>query len=66
MLHPQPPAWAHVLPGYGPGRVLIDAAVTPAFDEAGALLLGLGWLTALTLAAAALFHHTGHTAGGRS
>jgi hypothetical protein len=55
MLHPQPPAWAHALPGYGPGRVLIDAALTPTFDEADALLLGIAWLAALTTAAALLF-----------
>lgn len=29
MLRPAPPGWAHALPGYGPGRVLIDAALTP-------------------------------------
>ncbi|MCX5275381.1 ABC transporter permease [Streptomyces virginiae] len=62
MLHSQPPTWAHVLPGYGPGRVLIDAAVTPTFDETGALLLGLGWLAALTAAAAAMFRRTATTA----
>ncbi|MEU3641291.1 ABC transporter permease [Streptomyces albogriseolus] len=55
MLHPQPPTWAHALPGYGPGRVLIDAALTPTFDETGALLLGIAWLAALTAAAALLF-----------
>ncbi|MCX4584079.1 ABC transporter permease [Streptomyces sp. NBC_01481] len=55
MLHPQPPAWAHALPGYGSGRVLIDAALTPTFDETGALLLALAWLAALTAAAAVLF-----------
>ncbi|WP_149182579.1 ABC transporter permease [Streptomyces sp. TRM49041] len=58
MLHPQPPAWAHALPGYGPGRVLIDAAVTPTLDETGALLLSLGWLAALTAAAAVMFRRT--------
>ncbi|MEV0411171.1 ABC transporter permease [Streptomyces sp. NPDC050448] len=58
MLHPQPPAWAHALPGYGPGRVLIDTAITPTFDETGALLLGLGWLAALTTAAAVMFRRT--------
>ncbi|WP_030587799.1 ABC transporter permease [Streptomyces anulatus] len=61
MLHPQPPTWAHALPGYGPGRVLIDAAVTPTFDETGALLLGLGWLAALTAAAAVMFRRTAAT-----
>ncbi|MFE1788718.1 ABC transporter permease [Streptomyces sp. NPDC059525] len=58
MLHPQPPAWAHALPGYGPGRVLIDAAITPTFDETGALLLSLGWLAVLTAAAAVVFRRT--------
>ncbi|GAA1415237.1 hypothetical protein GCM10009601_04520 [Streptomyces thermospinosisporus] len=57
MLQPQPPTWAHALPGYGPGRVLIDAALTPTFDETGALLLGIAWLAALTTAAALLFRH---------
>lgn len=57
MLHPDPPGWAHALPGYGASRVLIDAAVTPGFDETGPLLIALAWLTALTLAAAALFRH---------
>lgn len=33
MLRPDPPSWAHALPGYGAGRLLIDAAVTPGFDE---------------------------------
>ncbi|MGW7456311.1 hypothetical protein [Streptomyces sp. NPDC054797] len=51
MLHPQPRSWAHVLPGCGPGRGLIDTAVTRAFDESGALLLVRGWLAALTTAA---------------
>ncbi|MFD0274250.1 ABC transporter permease [Kitasatospora sp. NPDC127111] len=51
MLHAQPPAWAHALPGYGPGRVIIDAGLTPTFDETGALLTALAWLTALTAAA---------------
>jgi hypothetical protein len=35
MLRSAPPDWAHALPGYGAGRVLIDAALTPAFDETG-------------------------------
>ncbi|MGW6396410.1 ABC transporter permease [Streptomyces sp. NPDC055103] len=64
MLRPTPPGWAHALPGYGAVRVLTDAALTPGFDTTGALLLALGWLAGLTLAAAALFHHTGRTAGG--
>ncbi|WP_418960753.1 ABC transporter permease [Streptomyces tritici] len=58
MLHPDPPTWAHALPGYGSSRVLIDAAVTPGFDETGPLLIALAWLAGLTLTATALFRHT--------
>ncbi|MGA5412037.1 ABC transporter permease [Streptomyces lavendulocolor] len=57
MLHPDPPTWAHALPGYGSTRVLIDAAITPGFDETGPLLIALAWLAGLTLAAAAVFRH---------
>ncbi|WP_137990793.1 ABC transporter permease [Streptomyces vilmorinianum] len=57
MLRPDPPGWAHALPGYGGTRVLIDAAVTPGFDETGPLLIALAWLAGLTLAATALFRH---------
>ncbi len=55
MLHPDPPTWAHALPGYGASRVLIDGALTSTFDETGALLLSLGWVVALTLAATLMF-----------
>ncbi|MFJ8943561.1 hypothetical protein ACIRG4_09830 [Streptomyces sp. NPDC102395] len=58
MLRSAPPDWAHALPGYGPGRILIDAALTPGFDETGALLIALAWLTGLTIAAAILFRRT--------
>ena len=47
MLNPEVSAAAHVLPGYGASRVLYDAALTPSFDEAGALALGVAWLVAL-------------------
>ncbi|MEU2233529.1 ABC transporter permease [Streptomyces vietnamensis] len=66
MLRPTPPGWAHALPGYGAGRVLTDAAVTPGFDATGPLLIALAWLAGLTLAATALFRRTGRTPGGRS
>ncbi|MFI7413584.1 ABC transporter permease [Streptomyces sp. NPDC049627] len=56
MLRSAPPDWAHALPGYGSGRVLIDAALTPGFDEIGPLLIAFAWVAGLTLAAAALFH----------
>ncbi|PWI12589.1 hypothetical protein DI272_44015 [Streptomyces sp. Act143] len=55
MLRPTPPAWAHALPGYGAGRVLTDAALTPGFDETGSLLIALTWLAGLALAVTLLF-----------
>jgi hypothetical protein len=58
MLHANPPVWARALPGYGASRVLTDAALTPTFDEVGALLLALAWLAGLTVTAALLFRRT--------
>jgi hypothetical protein len=57
MLRAAPPAWAHVLPGYGGSRVLTSAILTPGFSQTGPLLTALGWLGAATLAAAVLFRH---------
>jgi len=51
MLNSQPAGWATYLPGYGGGRVLIDAAVTSSFDARGPLLVALGWIIALAVAA---------------
>lgn len=51
-----PPAWGALMPGRGASRVLIDAAFTGRFDEVGYLLLGFGWLSALTAAATVVFH----------
>jgi len=50
MLHGEPPAWAHWLPGYGGTRVMIDGALTNGFDEAASLGLGIGWIAGLLLA----------------
>lgn len=47
-----PPTWGVLLPGYGPGRVIVDAAFSDQFHAWGALALSLGW--ALALAAAVL------------
>ncbi|MFI9811872.1 ABC transporter permease [Saccharothrix variisporea] len=58
MLRTEPPIWAHVLPGYGPYRVLLDGGLTDRFDATIPLLLGLGWLVALGLLAARLFRGT--------
>lgn len=38
-----PPAWGHVLPGYGAGRALIDASFSPGFHAWGELALALVW-----------------------
>jgi len=38
------------LPGYGPGRVIIDAAFSNHFHTWGALAIGLLWTLALALA----------------
>jgi hypothetical protein len=47
-----PPGWGVALPGFGPGRVIVDAAFSGHFHAWGALALGLGWT--LVLAAAVL------------
>ncbi len=59
MFSAAPPAWGASLPGRGGTRVLVDAAFTPGFDQAGSLLLSLGWILALTIAAAIVFHRVG-------
>jgi hypothetical protein len=46
------------MPAHGAVRVLIDGAFTPGFDETTGLLLALGWLVGITVAAAAVFHRT--------
>ncbi|MDX8056203.1 ABC transporter permease [Lentzea sp. BCCO 10_0798] len=58
MLRGEPAAWARFLPGYGADRVLLDGALTATFDEWRALLLGIGWLVVLGLAAARLFRRS--------
>lgn len=52
-----PPAWASLLPGYGPSRAMIDAAFARGFHATGELLLGLGWATALAALVAAVLTH---------
>ena len=49
----EPPAWGVALPGYGPGRVIIDAAFSDHFHAWGALAIAVAW--ALALAVAVLF-----------
>jgi len=63
MLRPTPAGWAHLLPGYGANRVLVDGALTPVFNQSGSLLLALAWVAALTVVAALVFRHSMRTAG---
>src|SRR5262249_30895960 len=62
MLHATPPAWAHVLPGYGGFRVLTSAVLTHGFSQAGPLLIALAWLAGATAAAGLLFRYNMRTA----
>lgn len=64
MLQDGPPAWARVLPGYGPSRVVLDGALTETFDEGSSLLLGAGWIAVLLLVAAVLIRHERASAPG--
>jgi hypothetical protein len=57
MLHATPPAWAHLLPGYGGFRILTDAILTPGSPQTGPLLIALAWLGGTAVAAGLLFHH---------
>ena len=49
-----PDGWAQFLPGYGAGRILVDAAFAPSFNAGPELLLASAWalaaLAAVTLA----------------
>jgi hypothetical protein len=56
MFDAAPPPWAAWMPAHGAVRVLIDGAFTPGFDETTGLLLAVGWLAGITVAAAAVFH----------
>ncbi len=44
-----PRSWATLLPGYGPGRMLVDGAFSLTFHAAGQLAIALGWAAGLTL-----------------
>jgi hypothetical protein len=65
MLHPAPPAWAHLLPGYGGFRLLTNAVLTNSTPQTGPLLTALGWLAATTIAASTIFRHNMRTARNR-
>jgi hypothetical protein len=48
MFHPAPVRFAWLLPGYPIDRVLYDGAFAHSFHATGAMVLGLGWLAALS------------------
>lgn len=47
-----PPIWGHVLPGYGPSRVIVDGAFSDSFHAWGPLALSAAWTAALALTVA--------------
>lgn len=61
MFDAAPPAWAVWMPAHGATRVLVDGAFTASFDETTGLLIGLGWLAAITTVAVAVFHRLATT-----
>ena len=65
MLHATPPAWAHVLPGYGGFRILGNAVLTQGLPQAGPLLIALAWLAGATVAAGLLFRQHAQATPGR-
>jgi hypothetical protein len=62
MLHPTPPTWAHLLPGYGGFRILANAVLTNARPQAAPLLAALAWLAATAVIAGLLFRRNMRTA----
>jgi hypothetical protein len=50
MFHETPGRLAWLLPSYGPSRVMYDGAFSEAFHAWGALVIGVGWLAALSAA----------------
>jgi hypothetical protein len=46
----EPPAWGALLPGYGPGRVIIDGAFSEHFHAWAGLAIGLAWSALLVVA----------------
>jgi hypothetical protein len=59
-----PPDWAALLPGYGPGRMIIDGALSSQFHAWSAALIALGWVGLLTAAVITLLARRIRLAGG--
>jgi hypothetical protein len=47
MFHDTPGNFAWLLPGYGPSRMMYDAAFSETFHATGGVAIGLGWLALL-------------------
>lgn len=47
----EPPGWGSLLPGYGPGRVIVDAAFSAQFHAWGALAVAAVWVIGLAAVA---------------
>ncbi len=60
-----PPTWGALLPGYGPGRVIVDAAFSDSFHAWGALAISLVWTLALTAAVLVVLGRVVAVAGDR-
>jgi ABC-type Na+ efflux pump permease subunit len=50
MFNETPGRFAWLLPSYGPSRVMYDGAFSETFHAWGALVIGIGWLAALSVA----------------
>ena len=55
MFKPFPPTWGAFLPARGAGRLVLGGAFSAGSAQIGYLLLALGWLAALSAAAALVF-----------
>jgi hypothetical protein len=62
MLRATPATWAHFLPGYGAGQIVMNGILAPSFDETRSLLIALAWLAALGAAAGLLYRRATRTA----
>jgi len=47
-----PPSWAVLLPGWGPGRMMVDGAFSQGFHAVWPLTIALGWAIALAVTVA--------------